>query len=112
MKKIEAIVRPYKLDDIRQALINIEIQSMTILEVKGLGGQISQPQYYRGSEYSEQYIAKLKIEILIEDDKCQQCVDAIASAARTGQVGDGKIIISDINSIIRIRTGEENELAI
>ncbi|TAD74221.1 MAG: P-II family nitrogen regulator [Oscillatoriales cyanobacterium] len=108
MKKIEAIVRPFKLDDVKIALVNAGIVGMTVSEVRGFGRQKGQTERYRGSEYTVEFLQKLKIEVVVEDDKVDMVVEKIISAARTGEIGDGKIFISPVEQIIRIRTGEKN----
>lgn len=105
MKKIEAIVRPFKLDDVKIALVNAGIVGMTVSEVRGFGRQKGQTERYRGSEYTVEFLQKLKIEVVVEDDKVDMVVEKIISAARTGEIGDGKIFISPVEQIIRIRTG-------
>ncbi|MGK7899267.1 MAG: P-II family nitrogen regulator [Xenococcus sp. (in: cyanobacteria)] len=108
MKKIEAIIRPFKLDEVKIALVNAGVVGMTVSEVRGFGRQKGQTERYRGSEYTVEFLQKLKIEIVIEDDQVQMVVDKIIAAARTGEIGDGKIFIHPVDEIIRIRTGETN----
>ena len=112
MKKVEAIIRPFKLDEVKIALVNAGIVGMTVSEVRGFGRQKGQTERYRGSEYTVEFLQKLKVEIVVEDDQVDMVVDKIISAARTGEIGDGKIFISTINQIVRIRTGEKNQEAI
>ncbi len=112
MKKIEAIIKPFKLDDVREALSDAGISGMTVTEVKGFGRQKGHTELYRGAEYMVDFLPKIKIEIIISDDLLDICVDTIMEVARTGKIGDGKIFISEIDKIIRIRTGDENESAI
>ena len=112
MKKIEAIIRPFKLDDVKIALVNAGIVGMTVLEVRGFGRQKGQTERYRGSEYTVEFLQKLKIEIVVEDDQVDMVVAKIISAAKTGEIGDGKIFISPIDSVIRIRTSEKDTAAI
>ncbi|MDX2229060.1 MAG: P-II family nitrogen regulator [Leptolyngbyaceae cyanobacterium bins.349] len=112
MKKVEAIIRPFKLDEVKIALVNAGIVGMTVSEVRGFGRQKGQTERYRGSEYTVEFLQKLKIEIVVEDDQVDMVVDKIIVAARTGEIGDGKIFITPVNSIIRIRTGEKNQEAI
>jgi len=112
MKKIEAIIKPFKLDDVRSALTEIGITGMTATEVKGFGRQKGHTELYRGAEYVVDFIPKVKLEIILEDERADQCVEAITNAARTGKIGDGKIFISNIESIVRIRTGEKDQEAI
>ena len=108
MKKIEAIIRPFKLDEVKIALVNAGVVGMTVSEVRGFGRQKGQTERYRGSEYTVEFLQKLKIEIVIEDDQVDMVVDKIIAAARTGEIGDGKIFIQPVDQIIRIRTGEKN----
>jgi nitrogen regulatory protein P-II 1 len=112
MKKVEAIIRPFKLDEVKIALVNAGIVGMTVSEVRGFGRQKGQTERYRGSEYTVEFLQKLKIEIVVEDDQVDMVVDKIILAARTGEIGDGKIFVSPVDSIIRIRTGEKNLEAI
>ncbi|MBE9099658.1 P-II family nitrogen regulator [Vacuolonema iberomarrocanum] len=112
MKKVEAIIRPFKLDEVKIALVNAGIVGMTVSEVRGFGRQKGQTERYRGSEYTVEFLQKLKLEIVVEDDQVDMVVEKIISAARTGEIGDGKIFISPVDSIVRIRTGEENMEAI
>ena len=112
MKKIEAIIRPFKLDDVKIALVNAGIVGMTVLEVRGFGRQKGQTERYRGSEYTVEFLQKLKIEIVVEDDQVDMVVEKIISTARTGEIGDGKIFVSPVDSVIRIRTSEKDKLAI
>ncbi len=112
MKKVEAIIRPFKLDEVKIALVNAGIVGMTVSEVRGFGRQKGQTERYRGSEYTVEFLQKLKIEIVIEDEQVDMVVDKIIVAARTGEIGDGKIFISPVDSIIRIRTGEKNQEAV
>ncbi|TVQ49394.1 MAG: P-II family nitrogen regulator [Gloeocapsa sp. DLM2.Bin57] len=108
MKKIEAIIRPFKLDEVKIALVNAGIVGMTVSEVRGFGRQKGQTERYRGSEYTVEFLQKLKIEIVVENDQVDLVVDKILTAARTGEIGDGKIFISPVEQIIRIRTGEKD----
>lgn len=112
MKKIEAIIKPFKLDDVREALHDIGITGMTSTEVKGFGRQKGHTELYRGAEYVIDFLPKVKIEIVVAEADTDRCVEAISQAARTGKIGDGKIFVSSIERIVRIRTGEENEEAI
>jgi len=112
LKKIEAIIRPFKLDDVKIALVNAGVVGMTVLEVRGFGRQKGQTERYRGSEYTVEFLQKLKIEIVVEDTQVDMVVEKIISAARTGEIGDGKIFITPVDSVIRIRTGESDKLAI
>ncbi len=112
MKKIEAIIKPFKLDDVREALSEIGITGMTAIEVKGFGRQKGHTELYRGAEYVVDFLPKVKIEVVVPADKADRCVEAIVEAARTGKIGDGKIFVTDVERVVRIRTGEENEAAI
>ncbi|MBW4418650.1 MAG: P-II family nitrogen regulator [Myxacorys californica WJT36-NPBG1] len=108
MKKVEAIIRPFKLDEVKIALVNAGIVGMTVSEVRGFGRQKGQTERYRGSEYTVEFLQKLKVEIVIEDEQVDMVVDKIIVAARTGEIGDGKIFISPVDQVVRIRTGEKN----
>jgi nitrogen regulatory protein P-II 1 len=112
MKKIEAIVKPFKLDDVKEALNEIGIKGMTISEVKGYGRQKGHTEIYRGAEYVVDFIPKVKIEVVVPADVADQVVDTIRSAANTGKIGDGKIFVMPIERVIRVRTGEENRDAV
>lgn len=112
MKKVEAIIRPFKLDEVKIALVNAGIVGMTVSEVRGFGRQKGQTERYRGSEYTVEFLQKLKIEVVIEDDQVDLVVDKIIAAARTGEIGDGKIFITPVEQVVRIRTGEKNMEAI
>jgi len=112
MKKVEAIIKPFKLDDVREALSQAGITGMTAIEVKGFGRQKGHTELYRGAEYVVDFLPKVKIEIVIADEQQETCVEAITKSARTGKIGDGKIFISDVARIVRIRTGEEDEAAV
>ena len=112
MKKIEAIIKPFKLDEVREALSDIGVTGMTSTEVKGFGRQKGHTELYRGAEYVIDFLPKVKIEIVIKNEQLDACLEAITNAARTGKIGDGKIFVSSIERVIRIRTGEEGEEAI
>ncbi|WP_372869779.1 nitrogen regulatory protein P-II [Shewanella sp.] len=112
MKKVEAIIKPFKLDDVREALAEIGITGMTVSEVKGFGRQKGHTELYRGAEYMVDFLPKVKIELVIQDELLDQALDVIVDTARTGKIGDGKIFVTDIERVIRIRTGEENEEAV
>ena len=112
MKKIEAIIRPFKLEDVKIALVNSGIVGMTVSEVRGFGRQKWQVERYRGSEFTVEFLQKLKVEVVVEDEKVNSVIDAIAEAAKTGEIGDGKIFISSIDSVVRIRTGDKDEEAL
>ncbi|HEY5237016.1 MAG TPA: P-II family nitrogen regulator [Rhizomicrobium sp.] len=106
MKKIEAIIKPFKLDEVKEALQEVGVQGITVTEAKGFGRQKGHTELYRGAEYVVDFLPKVKIEIVTTDDRAQICVDAILKAARTGRIGDGKIFILNVEEAIRIRTGE------
>ena len=112
MKKVVAIIKPFKLDDVRAALTEVGITGMTATEVKGFGRQKGHTELYRGAEYVVDFIPKVKIEIVLDSENVDQCIEAITNAARTGKIGDGKIFVSEIERIVRIRTGEINKEAI
>jgi len=112
MKKIEAIIRPFKLEDVKIALVDSGIVGMTVSEVRGFGRQKGQVERYRGSEFTVEFLQKLKVEVVVEDEKVNSVIDAIAEAAKTGEIGDGKIFITSIDSVMRIRTGDKDEEAL
>jgi nitrogen regulatory protein P-II 1 len=112
MKQIEAIIKPFKLDEVKESLTKVGIQGMTITEVKGFGRQKGHTELYRGAEYSVDFLPKVKIQILVSDDKALQVVETILKASRTGKIGDGKIFILPVDEVIRIRTGEKGPDAI
>lgn len=112
MKKVEAIIRPFKLEDVKIALVNAGIVGMTVSEVRGFGRQKGQVERYRGSEFTVEFLQKLKLEIVVDDDKVDIVVNAIQDAARTGEIGDGKIFVGTIDGVIRIRTGDRDSGAI
>ncbi len=112
MKKVEAIIKPFKLDDVREALSDIGVAGMTATEVKGFGRQKGHTELYRGAEYVVDFLPKVKIELVVDDSMAEQCIEAIINVARTGKIGDGKIFVSDVERVIRIRTGEEGPEAI
>ncbi len=112
MKKIEAIIRPFKLEDVKIALVNSGIVGMTVSEVRGFGRQKGQVERYRGSEFTVEFLQKLKVEVVVDDEKVDSVLDAIAEAAKTGEIGDGKIFITSIDSVVRIRTGDKDEEAL
>ncbi len=112
MKKIEAIIKPFKLDEVKEALSKTGIQGLTITEVKGFGRQKGHTELYRGAEYVVDFLPKVKIEILVDDDKAGEVADTIITAARTGRIGDGKIFILPMDDVVRIRTGERGTDAI
>ena len=112
MKKIEAIIKPFKLDDVREALTDIGITGMTVTEVKGFGRQKGHTEVYRGAEYSVDFLPKIQIDIVVGEHLIEQVIESIIEAARTGKVGDGKIFITPVEEVIRIRTGETGETAV
>ncbi|MEM6826496.1 MAG: P-II family nitrogen regulator [Pseudomonadota bacterium] len=112
MKKIEAIIKPFKLDEVKEALHEIGVSGITVLEAKGFGRQKGHTELYRGAEYVVDFLPKVKLEVVVADDQAQRVVEAIASAAQTGRIGDGKIFVTAIESALRIRTGETNEDAV
>ncbi len=112
MKKIEAIIKPFKLEDVKEALTEIGVEGMTITEVKGFGRQKGHTEIYRGSEYTVDFLPKVKFEIVLPDDRVDQAVKAIIAAAKTGKIGDGKIFVTAVDLAIRIRTEEQGEKAV
>jgi nitrogen regulatory protein PII len=112
MKLIMAVIKPFKLDDVREVLSNIGVEGMTVTEVKGFGRQKGHAEIYRGAEYTVHFLPKLKLEIAVNDDLVESAVEAIRTAAQTGKIGDGKIFVYDISSALRIRTGEINKNAL
>jgi nitrogen regulatory protein PII len=112
MKKIEAIIKPFKLDDVREALSEIGITGMTVTEVKGFGRQKGHTELYRGAEYVVDFLPKVKLEMVVKEDQLVRCIEAISTAARTGKIGDGKIFVYPVEQVIRIRTGETGPEAI
>jgi len=112
MKKIEAIIKPFKLDEVKEALQDVGVQGMTVLEAKGYGRQKGHSELYRGAEYVIDFLPKIKIEVVVPDDMASGVIDAIVTTARTGKIGDGKIFVSDVADVIRIRTGETGPQAV
>lgn len=112
MKKIEAIIKPFKLDDIREALTDLGVNGMTVTEVKGFGRQKGHTELYRGAEYMVDFLPKVKLEIVVSDELVEVCVETIVEVARTGKIGDGKIFVSPVEKVVRIRTGEEGSEAV
>jgi nitrogen regulatory protein P-II 1 len=112
MKKIEAVIKPFKLDEVREALSEIEVTGMTVTEVKGFGRQKGHTELYRGAEYVVDFLPKVKLEVVVADERVDACVDAIVKAARTGKIGDGKIFVTSVEKTVRIRTGEQDEDAL
>jgi len=112
MKKVEAVIKPFKLEDVKDALAEIGITGMTVSEVKGYGRQKGHSELYRGAEYVVDFLPKIKLEMVVNDESVEQVIDTIVEAAKTGKIGDGKIFVTDIEKIIRIRTGETDSEAI
>ena len=112
MKIVSAIIKPFKLDDVRAALAELGVNGLTVYEVKGFGRQKGHTELYRGAEYMVDFLPKVKLEIVISSDDVERCVNAIIETAQTGKIGDGKIFITDVERVVRIRTGEEDEAAI
>ena len=112
MKKVEAIIRPFKLEDVKLALVNAGIVGMTVSEVRGFGRQKGQVERYRGSEFTVEFLQKLKVEVVIDDDRVDVVINAIAEAAKTGEIGDGKIFVSSVDTVLRIRTGDRDSSAL
>lgn len=112
MKKIEAVIKPFKLDEVKEALQDMGVQGMTVLEAKGYGRQKGHTELYRGAEYVVDFLPKIKVEVVVEDSQLEAALDAITRAARTGRIGDGKIFVSEITEVIRIRTGENGPAAV
>ena len=112
MKKIEAIIKPFKLDEVREALSEIGVTGLTVTEVKGFGRQKGHTELYRGAEYVVDFLPKVKVEVVIADSLLERAMEAITTAARTGKIGDGKIFVSNMEQVVRIRTGESGESAI
>jgi len=112
VKKIEAVIKPFKLDDVKEALHEVGVSGITVTETKGFGRQKGHTELYRGAEYVVDFLPKVKLEVVVEDDQASRVVEAIANAARTGRIGDGKIFVSSIEEVVRIRTGERGSDAI
>jgi nitrogen regulatory protein P-II 1 len=112
MKKVEAIIKPFKLDDVREGLSEIGVTGLTVSEVKGFGRQKGHTELYRGAEYVVDFLPKIKLEIVLPEQQVEACVEAITKAAHTGRIGDGKIFVTSVEQVIRIRTGEEGESAV
>lgn len=112
MKKIEAVIKPFKLDDVREALSEIGVSGLTVTEVKGFGRQKGHTELYRGAEYVVDFLPKIKIEVVIPTDLLETAIDAIVKSAHTGKIGDGKIFVTSVEQVVRIRTGETNESAL
>ncbi|WP_293765973.1 P-II family nitrogen regulator [uncultured Aquitalea sp.] len=112
MKKVEAVIKPFKLDEVREALSDIGINGLTVTEVKGFGRQKGHTELYRGAEYVVDFLPKVKVEVVIPDDLVERAIEAVVASARTGKIGDGKIFVTPVEQVVRIRTGEINEEAI
>lgn len=112
MKKIEAVVKPFKLDEVREALAEVGVTGLTVTEVKGFGRQKGHTELYRGAEYVVDFLPKVKIEVVVTEKMVESAIEAIVKAARTGKIGDGKIFVSTVEQVVRIRTGETNEAAV
>ncbi|MDU0356143.1 P-II family nitrogen regulator [Paraglaciecola aquimarina] len=112
MKKVEAIIKPFKLDDVREALTEVGITGLTVTEVKGFGRQKGHTETYRGAEYHVDFLPKIKLEIVIQDEHLERCIETIVTHGNTGKIGDGKVFVFDVQRAIRIRTGEENDDAV
>ena len=112
MKKVEAVIKPFRLDDVREALSEIGITGMTATEVKGFGRQKGHTELYRGAEYVVDFLPKVKLDVVVKDEDVDRCVETISAAARTGKIGDGKIFVTPVERVVRIRTGEVNEDAV
>ena len=112
MKQITAVIKPFKLEEVREALAECGVTGLTVTEVKGFGRQKGHTELYRGAEYVVDFLPKVKVEVVVKDEDVDRCVDAIVSAARTGKIGDGKIFVTTVERVVRIRTGEENDTTV
>jgi nitrogen regulatory protein P-II 1 len=112
MKQITAILKPFKLEDVREALAEVGVTGLTVTEVKGFGRQKGHTELYRGAEYVVDFLPKMRVEVVVNEADVERCVEAIVAAARTGKIGDGKIFVTNVERVVRIRTGEENEAAV
>ena len=112
MKRITAIIKPFKLDEVRESLAEVGASGLTVTEVKGFGRQKGHTELYRGAEYVVDFLPKVKVEVVVKDDEVDRCIDAILKAAKTGKIGDGKIFVTAVEQVIRIRTGEQDEAAV
>jgi nitrogen regulatory protein P-II 1 len=112
MKKVEAIIKPFKLDEVREALSEVGVSGLTVTEVKGFGRQKGHTELYRGAEYVVDFLPKVKVEVIVGDGIVEQAIEAIVKAARTGKIGDGKIFVTDVEQVVRIRTGESGDAAV
>jgi nitrogen regulatory protein PII len=112
MKKVEAIIKPFKLDEVKEALSGVGVQGITVTEVKGFGRQRGHTELYRGAEYVVDFLPKVKLEIIVKEDQVEAVLESISAAAKTGRIGDGKIFVTDVGEVVRIRTGETGEAAL
>jgi nitrogen regulatory protein P-II 1 len=112
MKQITAVIKPFKLEEVRESLADCGVTGLTVTEVKGFGRQKGHTELYRGAEYVVDFLPKVKVEVVVKDEDVDRCVDAIVSAARTGKIGDGKIFVTTVERVVRIRTGEQDEAAV
>ena len=112
MKRITAIIKPFKLDEVREALAGVGVSGLTVTDVKGFGRQKGHTELYRGAEYVVDFLPKIKVEVIVDNGAVEHCIEAIVNAARTGKIGDGKIFVSDVEQVIRIRTGETGPNAV
>ena len=112
MKMVSAIIKPFKLDEVREALSGMGVQGITVTEVKGFGRQKGHTELYRGAEYVVDFLPKVKVEVVVKDDDLERCIDAIVKAAKTGKIGDGKIFVTSVEQVVRIRTGETGKEAL
>ncbi|MDY0747019.1 P-II family nitrogen regulator [Paucibacter sp. R3-3] len=112
MKQITAIIKPFKLDEVRESLAEVGASGLTVTEVKGFGRQKGHTELYRGAEYVVDFLPKVKVEVVVRDDEVDRCIDAILKAAKTGKIGDGKIFVTSVDHVVRIRTGETDEAAV
>ena len=112
MKMVSAIIKPFKLDEVREALSGMGVQGITVTEVKGFGRQKGHTELYRGAEYVVDFLPKVKIEVVVKNDDVERCIEAIVKAAKTGKIGDGKIFVTSVEQVVRIRTGETDEAAV
>ncbi len=112
MKQITAVIKPFKLEEVREALADVGVSGLTVTEVKGFGRQKGHTELYRGAEYVVDFLPKVKVEVVVKDDDVDRCIEAIVKAAKTGKIGDGKIFVTPVEQVVRIRTGETNESAV
>ena len=112
MKQITAIIKPFKLEEVRESLAEVGVSGLTVTEVKGFGRQKGHTELYRGAEYVVDYLPKVKIEVVVKDEEVERCIEAVVQAAKTGKIGDGKIFVTPVEQVVRIRTGETDEAAV